>query len=123
MTAGELVEEHEEGDWRITRRKTSAPIRMAGFNLGQYERVRLKRNGYTLEVCANRAIEPALASEPHACGRSAGGAARHREPEIVILPPELPPDPDGALAGNRFRDRRPRWNSWRRVLVRRRCRP
>src|ERR1700691_47551 len=54
VTAGELVEEHEEGDLRVTRRKTSAPIRIAGFNLGQYERVRLKRNGYTLEVCANR---------------------------------------------------------------------
>ena len=96
VTAGELVEEHEEGDWRITRRKTSAPIRIAGFNLGQYERVRLTRNGYTLEVCANRAIEPALAGKrPQAVEMPPG--PRQREPEIVILPPELPPDPQARL--------------------------
>src|ERR1039458_9435575 len=96
VTAGELVEEHEEGDWRITRRKTSAPIRIAGFNLGQYERVRLTRNGYTVEVCANRAIEPALAGKrPQAAEMPPG--PRQREPEIVILPPELPPDPQARL--------------------------
>ena len=39
VTAGELVDEHEEGDLRVTRRRTNAPIRIAGFNLGQYERV------------------------------------------------------------------------------------
>ncbi len=94
VTAGELVEEHEEGAWRITRRQTSAPIRMAGFNLGQYERVRLKRNGYILEVCANRAIEPALAGTPLAPGAEPPpGPLRQHQPEIVTLPPELPPDP------------------------------
>ena len=92
VTAGELVEEREEGDWRITRRKTSAPIRMAGFNLGQYERVRVKRNGYTLEVCANRAIEPAL-EDKYAETAVEPPGLRHREPEIVMLPPELPTDP------------------------------
>ena len=92
VTPGELVDEHDEGDWRITRRKTSAPIRMAGFNLGQYQRVRLKRNGYTLEVCANRAVEPALAGKnPPRVELPTG--PRQREPEIVMLPPELPPDP------------------------------
>jgi Peptidase family M1 domain len=97
VTAGDLVDEHEDGDWRITRRRTSAPIRMAGFNLGQYERVRLKRNGYTLEVCANRAIEPALASKPQEAAEPALGPPRHHEPEIMILPPELPPDPEVRL--------------------------
>jgi len=96
VTPGELVEEHEEGDWRITRRKTTAPIRMAGFNLGQYERVRMTRNGYTVEVCANRAIEPALAGKrPQAVEGPAG--PRPHEPEIVILPPALPPDPQMRL--------------------------
>jgi len=94
VTAGELVDEHEEGDWRITRRKTSAPIRFAGFNLGQYERVRLKRNGYTLEVCANRAIEPGLAAKAQAM--EVPPVPRHHEPEIMILP-ELPPDPEARL--------------------------
>jgi hypothetical protein len=97
VTAGELVEEHEEGDWRITRRKTSAPIRIAGFNLGQYERVRLTRNGYTLEVCANRAIEPALAGKRPEAAAEAPAGPRPHEPEILILPPELPPDPEARL--------------------------
>jgi hypothetical protein len=97
VTAGELVEEHEEGDLRVTRHKTSAPIRFAGFNLGQYERVRLKRNGYTLEVCANRAIEPALAGKrPEAAVEAQPPGPRPHEPEIMI-PPELPPDPEARL--------------------------
>jgi len=97
VTAGELVDERVEGDWRITRRKTSAPIRIAGFNLGQYERVRLKRNGYTLEVCANRAIEPALEGKGRAATPDTPPGVREHEPEIVILPPELPPDPQARL--------------------------
>jgi hypothetical protein len=97
VTAGELVEEHEEGDLRITRRKTSAPIRMAGFNLGQYERVRLKRNGYTLEVCANRAIEPSLESKSPVTATGTPSTPPLREPEILMLPPELPADPEARL--------------------------
>lgn len=92
VTPGDLVEEHEDGDWRVTRRKTSVPIRFAGFNLGQYERVRVSRAGYTVEVCANRGVEPALASRrpeppPEPPGRDA------RQPAIVMLPPQLPPEP------------------------------
>src|SRR5260221_10865804 len=53
-----------EGDWRITRRVTEVPIRFAGFNLGVYERSRVSRNGYTVEVCANRAVEKSLEHRP-----------------------------------------------------------
>jgi hypothetical protein len=97
VTAGELVEEHEEGDWRITRRKTGVPIRIAGFNLGQYERVRLKRNGYTLEVCANRSIEPSLSGKSPVTDTGTPSTPPLREPEILILPPELPADPEARL--------------------------
>jgi len=97
VTAGELVEEKEEGDLRVTRRRTNSPIRFAGFNLGQYERVKLKRNGFTLEVCANRAVEPALAPGNQTQAMEVQPADRRREPEIMILPPELPPDPEERL--------------------------
>jgi len=94
VTPGELVEEHDEGDLRVTRRKTSVAIRFAGFNLGQYERIRLKRSGFTLEVCANRAIEPGLADDKRIQAAEPAPPGRpQREPEIVILPPELPGDP------------------------------
>lgn len=82
VTPGEPVEEREEGDWRITRRRTTTPIRMAGFNLGHYQRIRMSRGGYTVEVCANRAVEPAL------------------QPKHSTLPPQRPPfrrSPDGDL--------------------------
>ncbi len=97
VTAGELVEEHDEGDLRVTRRRTGAPIRMAGFNLGRYERVRLKRNGYTLEVCANREVEPALTDKPSVAAAEESGGTRLRDPEILLLPPEQPPNPGARL--------------------------
>ncbi len=64
VSAGEVVEDRTEGDWRITRRRTSSEIRMAGFNLGEYEHARLERNGYTVDVCANRTLERALQPKP-----------------------------------------------------------
>ncbi len=64
VTPGDVISDKTEGEWRITRRVTEVPIRFAGFNLGVYERSRVSRNGYTVEVCANRAIEKSLESRP-----------------------------------------------------------
>jgi hypothetical protein len=64
VTAGDVVEDRTEGEWRTTRRRTSAPIRMAGFNLGNYAHARLERGGYVVDVCANRALEKALLPRP-----------------------------------------------------------
>ena len=64
VTPGDVVSDKTEGEWRITRRVTEAPIRFAGFNLGVYQRARVSRNGFTVEVCANRAVEKALAPKP-----------------------------------------------------------
>ncbi|MGA2589663.1 MAG: M1 family aminopeptidase [Bryobacteraceae bacterium] len=93
VTPGDLVEERSEGDLRITRRKTNTPIRFAGFNLGQYERVRMSRSGYTVEVCANRAVEPALLSKQPEPVIEAPPWQRPRQPEMVVLQPEMPPNP------------------------------
>jgi hypothetical protein len=76
VAAGEVVENRTEGDWRVTRHRTSAPVRMAGFNLGNYAHVRLEHGGFTIDVCANRALERALQSRP---------------PEPVPQPPNLRP--------------------------------
>ena len=73
VTPGQIVEDKTEGEWRITRRRTGAPIRMAGFNLGHYDRTRVTRGPYTVEVCANQTLEKAL--------------ARPREPLVVLPPP------------------------------------
>ncbi|MFN7997748.1 MAG: M1 family aminopeptidase [Bryobacteraceae bacterium] len=94
VTPGELVDEKVDVDWRVTHRRTKAPIRMAGFNLGHYDRVKVSRNGYTVEVCANRAVEPALEPRHPAVAMEPPPIwPRSRQPEMVVLPPEPPPNP------------------------------
>ena len=73
VAAGEVVSDETEGDTRVTRRRTTTPILFAGFNLGSYERSRVTRGGYTVEVCANRKLERALQPQ--------------RSPEQVLVPP------------------------------------
>jgi hypothetical protein len=66
VTPGDVVEDRTQGEWRTTRRRVSAPIRMAGFNLGDYAHARVERGGYVVDVCANRALEQALMPRPPA---------------------------------------------------------
>ena len=70
---GELKEDKSEGGLRTTRRVPSEPIRLAGFNLGQYESVRVEKGPLTVEVFANRQAEQAL----------------RRPPDIVLQPPTV----------------------------------
>ena len=104
VTAGELVDEREEGDWRITRRKTSAPIRMAGFNLGRYERVRTARRLYGGSLREPRGGAGLGAQAYRGCDRDAGGAdaarAGDRDPAAGTAA-----EPGVAPAGDRLRDR------------------
>ena len=71
---GTPVEDHIEGDWRITHVKTDTPVRFAGFNLGDFQSVVREHNGYRIELYANRQLESALA--PKNC--SAGGQRARR---------------------------------------------
>ncbi len=76
VATGEVAEDREEGQWRVTRRRTSAPVRLAGFNLGDYQRTVVTRGGYTVEVYANRKLEPAL--------------ARSTSPPLIVPPQPVP---------------------------------
>jgi len=60
VATGRLVETSVEGDVRTSRFRPDGPIRIAGFNLGDFERASLKAGDYTIEVCANKQLEPAL---------------------------------------------------------------
>ncbi len=62
--SGDVIEDRTEGDTRIVRRRPSAPIRIAAFNLGDYLHARLERSGYVIDVCANRKLESALRPHP-----------------------------------------------------------
>ena len=97
VTAGDLVDERVEGDWRITRRKTASPIRMAGFNLGRYQRVRTSRDGYTVEVCANRLVEPALGAKRAPLPVELPLRPLARGPALTNMPENLPPNPTSRL--------------------------
>jgi hypothetical protein len=62
VTAGEVTEDRIDGDFHVTRRVTAVPIRMAGFNLGDYV---LGDSGTSaqsirIEVYGNRGLEAAL---------------------------------------------------------------
>ncbi|MEO8369745.1 MAG: M1 family aminopeptidase [Candidatus Solibacter sp.] len=84
VSVGDTVEERTEGETRVVRRKTSAPIRIAAFNLGDYEHVKMERNGYVVDVCANRKLEAALqhttAPPPPTLAPMTGMARRRADP-------------------------------------------
>jgi len=61
VTPGEVLEDRTEGDWRFTRRRPQAPIRLAGFNLGDYAHAQVSGDNYVVDLYANRLLDPALA--------------------------------------------------------------
>jgi hypothetical protein len=73
VTPGELVEDRVEGEQRFTRRKTPA-IRVAGFNLGEYEKATRSGPSYEIEVYGNRRLENALMPKP-----------------VLVVPPQTVP--------------------------------
>jgi hypothetical protein len=99
VAAGDVVEDRTEGDTRVVRRRASAPIRIAAFNLGNYLHARLERNGYVVDVCANRKLETALQPHPVAPAPSISpnptGIGRPRPDPLVgtIAPVERVPSP------------------------------
>src|SRR5579883_3413614 len=94
---GELAEDRVDGDAHITRRVTSTPIRMAGFNLGDYLHARVERGGFVVDVCANRALEKSLQPKPEALiALPPPGRPRHPDLSPTVVPAE--PDPRERLS-------------------------
>lgn len=75
VAAGDLIEDQEQGETRTVRWITPKPVRLAGFNIGDYEKVTVKRSGLTVTVYSNRAAETAL---------------QRRTPQVILLPPAWP---------------------------------
>jgi peptidase M1-like protein len=98
---GTPVEDHVEGDWRITHIKTDTPVRFAGFNLGNFQSVVREHNGYRIELYANQQLESALTPRailPDAPAPETPPFARRRpKPITSVAPPPSPPDPAGRL--------------------------
>jgi hypothetical protein len=64
VASGDLIDERVEGGMKVSHRATRTPIRLAGFNLGVYDRITVKRRDLTIEICANRSLEKALQPKP-----------------------------------------------------------
>jgi peptidase M1-like protein len=94
VAPGAVVSDKTENGVRITRRLIDVPIRFAGFNLGVYDRVRVEQKPYTIEVCANRAIEAALKTKPQAL---ITGPRVGRRPGAISAPLEPIPSPAARL--------------------------
>jgi hypothetical protein len=101
VTPGDVIEDRTEGEWRITRRRPAAPIGLAGFNLGNYAHARVTRGVYEVDVCANRALEPALQPRTEVSAVAVIPAVPRRGPRSAQLdiPPTTtaPADPLGRL--------------------------
>lgn len=90
---GTQLEERLDGEWRITHLKTEAPVRFAGFNLGNFDSVVREHNGYRIELYANRQLESALAPKqvgPEMPISENPLLRRHPKPAST-LPPQPPP--------------------------------
>lgn len=64
VATADLLETNVEGAVRTSRFRTASPIRLAGFNLGRYQRASRQVGEYTVEVCANREMESSLKPPP-----------------------------------------------------------
>ncbi len=60
VAVGDVAEDRTDGEWRITRWRTPTPIRTAGFNLGDYEKVSGSVPGFTINVYGNRHLQTSL---------------------------------------------------------------
>jgi hypothetical protein len=66
LAAGDIAGDRTEADNRVTEWRIPTPIRMAGFNLGDYDKVTGNVAGFHVEVYGNKSIESALVPKPRA---------------------------------------------------------
>ena len=95
---GTQIDDRVDGEWRVTHLRTEAPVRFAGFNLGNFQSVVREHNGYHIEVYANRQLESALQPKPVAPGPPIAEdpfQGRHSNPpsQANVLPPAAPVNP------------------------------
>jgi hypothetical protein len=99
VATGRTIEDSTADGWHITERRTDVPVRIAGFNLGKYERRSASHEGYTIDVYANRTLEAGLAqrTRPFIIPPRVGVSAHDRRWTIDLAPmPPTSPQPDPA---------------------------
>jgi hypothetical protein len=96
---GDLEEESFDADTRVVRFRTSAPVRLAGFNIGNFESAFAEAKGLRVRVYANRTVEPSLIPPPRQIVMPPGTAPRTlgRGPTQVITLSPSPPNPQARI--------------------------
>ena len=98
VSVGDQVEDRTDGDVRTTRWKTPVRVRMAGFNLGDYEKISSTAGGFKVDVYGNRHLEPALQPKPETPGTGLPKVRQYRMTQSTEPDPGLVlPDPNGRL--------------------------
>ena len=90
--------ENIEDDERVVHHRIETPVRMAGFNLGVYEKASVTRSGFTVDVYANREFERALQPRPKVMLPSNAPPTITRRSRVPTLD-QLAPQPAGTPAG------------------------
>jgi hypothetical protein len=99
VATGNPMDDHLEGNLRITHYKTDSLTRFAGFNLGDFQSISITQNGYNIGVYANRHLESALkpkAPPPVLMPLPTFNRTRHADPIISDGVPVMP-DPGARL--------------------------
>ncbi len=102
VATGDLVEERLGEDYRVTKRRITAPVRLAGFNLGEYKKTAAARGGLQIEIYANKSVEAGLTARreimlpPAPPAPTPRGTPRTPTLSQVILQAP-PPDPTAQL--------------------------
>lgn len=91
---GDVVEEKMEDNVRVVHLRSTQPIRIAGFNIGNYQHVQVKRGDYQVDMYANSKADPSVSGNdqhllaiPPALPQP---ATAHRDPGVVELIPTPP---------------------------------
>ena len=93
VATGDLVDDKADDDWRVTRRRTPVPVRLAGFNLGVYEHERATRDGFTVDAYGNRSQVKPLPADPLPLPAPPTFGRPRRPGDIVVLPADRTPVP------------------------------
>ncbi len=103
VSSCEVVSEKTEAAEHVTVRRCQQPVRIVGFNLGEYATASLSRQGLRVEVFANRRLESALEPRmmapplPPPTGPAPPGARRRFELPAAPPPPSMPLSPTAKL--------------------------
>jgi hypothetical protein len=107
VATGDRLEDRDDGEWRVSRWRSPVPLRVAGFNLGEYDKSEGKAAAVQIEVYANKNLEPALQRQQRVPAflldtitdaRVFPTRGRLQPPPPVLLLPPVPPSMQAVAA-------------------------